>query len=73
MYEKIVNEAKNMIEELVYLDCGDIFEKLSPHPQKTLKSLRNSSRKVCADSTKSRANYGTRFWKHSCQLFCVHK
>ena len=33
------------------------------------KALRNSSRKVCANSTKPRANYGTRFWKHSCQLF----
>ena len=37
--------------------------------KKLFKALRNSSRKACANSTKLRANYGTRFWKHSCQLF----
>ena len=36
--------------------CGDIFEKLSPHPQKTFKSGCKSSREVRKNSTKLRAN-----------------
>ena len=45
-----------MGEKIQSKEYGDIFEKLSPHPKKTFKSGYKSSREVCKNSTKLRAN-----------------
>ena len=56
MIKRHLDELGFIGEKIQSKECGDIFEKLSPRPQKTLKSGYKGSREVSENSTKLRAN-----------------